>query len=214
MLVSDEYYPALTRPNVNLLTDRIEAVTPTGIRTCAANGEEAERPFDVLIFGTGFVVADIYLNQSIVGRNERNLLDEWAQTGAEALYGLTISGFPNLLFLLGPNTGLGHTSVVHMIESQINYLLDYLDHLEGAGEKAFLDVKPDAQRTHNEALQQQMTGTVWASGCQSWYMNQQGKNTTIWPDLTVTYRRATRRLDPANYVVEQAGQEQVAVSVD
>ena len=211
VLVSDEYYPALTRPNVNLLTDRIEAVTPTGIRTCAANGEKTEQPFDVLIFGTGFVVADIYLNQSIVGRNGRNLLDEWAQTGAEALYGLTISGFPNLLFLLGPNTGLGHTSVVHMIESQINYLLDYLGHLEEAGDQAFLDVRPDAQRTHNEALQQRMMGTVWMSGCQSWYMNQQGKNTTLWPDLTVTYRKATRRIDPANYVVEHAGQEQVAV---
>lgn len=208
ILVSDEYYPALTRPNVELVTDPIEAVTPTGIRTRngtdLVNDSVNDRPFDVLIFGTGFVVADIYLNQSIVGRDGRNLLKQWEETGAQALYGLTVSGFPNLLFLLGPNTGLGHTSVVHMIESQLNYLLDYVRMLEEAGDEAFLDVKPDTQRTHNEELQQQMTGTVWASGCQSWYMNQRGQNTTLWPDLTVTYRKATRRVDRADYVVATA----------
>lgn len=203
VLVSDDYYPALTRPNVDLVTDRIEAVTPTGIRTT----DGTERSFDALIFGTGFVVADIYLNQSIIGRNGRNLLDEWEQTGAQALYGLTVSGFPNLLFLLGPNTGLGHNSVVHMIESQLTYLLDYIQQLEQAGDGAFLDVKPDTQRTHNEQLQQQLVGTVWASGCQSWYMNQRGRNTTLWPDLTVTYRKATRRVNLADYVVERTAGE-------
>lgn len=202
VLVSDDYYPALTRPNVELVTERIEAVTPTGLRTV----DGKERPFDVLIFSTGFVVADIYLNQLIVGRNGRSLLGEWEQTGAQALYGLTVSGFPNLLFLLGPNTGLGHNSVVHMIESQINYLMDYIQILEQTGDDAFLDVKPETQRTHNEQIQQQLAGTVWASGCQSWYMNQQGRNTTIWPDLTVTYRKVTRRVNMADYVVDRAGE--------
>jgi cation diffusion facilitator CzcD-associated flavoprotein CzcO len=211
ILVSDDYYPALTRPNVELVTDPIETVTPTGIRTRhdtragidSGTDSVNDRPFDVLIFGTGFVVADIYLNQSIVGRDGRSLLGEWEETGAQALYGLTVSGFPNLLFLLGPNTGLGHTSVVHMIESQLNYLLDYVRLLEEAGDNAFLDVKPDRQRLHNEQLQQQMTGTVWASGCQSWYMNQQGRNTTLWPDLTVTYRKATRCVKRADYEIVQ-----------
>lgn len=206
ILVSDDYYPALTRPNVELVTDRIEAVTPAGIRTRSASQDSTERPFDALIFSTGFVVADIYLNQLIIGRNSRDLLSEWAQTGAQALFGLTVSGFPNLLFMLGPNTGLGHTSVLHMIESQITYLLDYLQQLEQKGDDAFLDVKPEAQRTHNEQIQQQLAGTVWSSGCQSWYMNQQGKNTTLWPDLTVTYRKATRRVNMADYVVERAGE--------
>ncbi|WP_375446458.1 flavin-containing monooxygenase [uncultured Fibrella sp.] len=204
ILVSDEYYPALTRPNVELVTDRIEHVTPVGIRTSSASQDGTDRPFDALIFSTGFVVADIYLNQSIIGRNGRDLLGEWEQTGAQALYGLTVSGFPNLLFLLGPNTGLGHNSVVHMIESQLTYLLDYLRQLEQAGDDVFFDVKPEAQRTHNAQIQQQLAGTVWASGCQSWYMNQQGKNTTLWPDLTVTYRKATRSVNMADYVVERA----------
>ena len=199
VLVSDEYYPALCRPNVELVTDPIRAVTPTGILT--ADG--TERPLDALIFSTGFVVADIFLTQKLTGRHGRDLLGEWAQTGAQALYGLTISGFPNLLFLMGPNTGLGHNSIIHMIESQLNYLLDYIRHLEEAGEGALLDVKPDRQRTHNQALQTQLASTVWASGCQSWYMNERGQNTTIWPDLTVAYRRATRRLNPADYTLEQ-----------
>ncbi|RYF55592.1 MAG: 4-hydroxyacetophenone monooxygenase, partial [Cytophagaceae bacterium] len=128
-------------------------------------------------------------------------------------FGLTVSGFPNFLFLLGPNTGLGHTSVVHMIESQITYLLNYVQQLEQVGDDAFLDVKPEAQRTHNEQLQQQMTGTVWASGCQSWYMNQRGQNTTLWPDLTVTYRKATRRVNMADYVLERSGNVAVASTV-
>ncbi|WP_229374182.1 flavin-containing monooxygenase [Fibrella rubiginis] len=206
VLVSDDYYPALTRPNVELVTDRIEAVTPTGIRT----QDGAERPFDVLIFSTGFVVADIYLNQTLTGRNGRSLLGEWAQTGAQALLGTTVSGFPNLLFLMGPNTGLGHNSVVHMIESQLNYAMDYIQKLEQVGDDAFLDVKPDVQERHNADLQQQLTGTVWASGCQSWYMNEQGRNTTLWPALTVAYRKRTRRVNLADYTIEHAHQVQEA----
>lgn len=214
VLVSDDYYPALTRPNVTLVTDPIETVTPTGIRTTGTTDPTAEQPFDALIFSTGFQVADLPVVQlpngrtafSFTGRNGRDLLTEWAQTGPQALYGMTASGFPNLLFLLGPNTGLGHTSVVHMIESQLNYLLSYLHTLEQAGDDAFLDVKPDSQRTHNDALQQQMAGTVWASGCRSWYMDAQGRNTTLWPALTVTYRQRTRRVNLADYVIEQAAQ--------
>ncbi len=199
VLVSDHYFPALCRPNVELVTEPIRAITPTGIVTA----EGTERPLDAIILSTGFVVADIFVDQNLTGRNGRNLLGEWAQTGAQALYGVAISGFPNLIFLMGPNTGLGHNSIIHMIESQLNYLMDYLWHLEEAGEGSVLDVKPDRQRTHNHALQNQLAGTVWASGCQSWYMNARGQNTTIWPDLTVAYRRATRRLHLADYTLER-----------
>ena len=101
---------------------------------------------------------------------------------------------------------LGHNSVVHMVESQLNYFIDYLQTLENAGDDAFLDVKPDVQETHNADLQQQLTGTVWASGCQSWYMNERGRNTTLWPALTVSYRQQTRRINPADYTIEHAGQ--------
>ena len=197
VLLSDDYYPALARPNVALVTEAIAEVKPNAIVT--ADG--TEYPVDVLIFSTGFVAADIICDLHVVGRHGRNLFDEWLTTGAEAHYGLTVSGYPNLLFLVGPNTGLGHNSIVHMIESQMAYVLDYLRLLEGAGEGAFLDVKPDVQAAYNQKIQQQLTRTVWASGCQSWYLNAQGKNTTLWPALTVSYRRATRRVNPADYQI-------------
>ncbi|MFD2573607.1 flavin-containing monooxygenase [Spirosoma soli] len=200
VLVSDDYYPALNRPNVELVTDRISEVRATSIIT--ADG--TERPVDALIFSTGFVAADIISDLQIIGRDGRNLFTEWLTTGAEAHYGITVSGYPNLLFLVGPNTGLGHNSIVHMIESQVNYVLDYLRLLDDAGEGAYLDVKPDAQETYNKILQQKLTGTVWASGCQSWYLNAQGRNTTIWPGLTASYRKATRRVKPSDYTVVQA----------
>lgn len=199
VLVSDDYYPALTRPNVELVTDAITEIRPNGIVT--ADGTEC--PVDAIIFGTGFVASEIFCDLNIIGRQGRNLFAEWQKTGVEAHYGLTISGYPNLLVLVGPNTGLGHNSIIHMIESQVNYVLSYLALLEKAGEGASLDVKPEAQQTYNQAIQQKLTGTVWASGCQSWYLNSQGKNTTLWPDLTVSYRRVTRRVNPAEYTLLQ-----------
>ena len=201
VLVSDDYYPALTRPNVELVTDRIDHVTPTGIVTT----DDIERPVDAIIYGTGFVASEIIVDLRIVGRKGHNLHDQWLTSGPEAHYGITVSGYPNLLFLVGPNTGLGHNSIVHMIESQVQYVLGYLDLLDRAGPDAFLDVKPDAQETYNADIQQKMVGTVWASGCQSWYMDSRGKNTTIWPALTVTYRNATKRVNPAHYDVVRVG---------
>ena len=199
VLVSDEYYPALTRPNVELVTDGIAEIRANSIVDKAG----VERPVDALIFGTGFVAADVFRELTIVGLGGRNLLDEWRVTGAQAHYGMTVSGYPNLLFLLGPNSGLGHNSIIHMIESQVNYVLSYLAHLKRAAPNAWLDLNPAAQQTYNDTLQQKLLTTVWASGCQSWYQNAEGRNTTLWPGLTVTYRRATRRINPAEYTVQQ-----------
>jgi cation diffusion facilitator CzcD-associated flavoprotein CzcO len=201
VLVSDDYYPALTRSNVELVTERIEKATPGGIVTT----DGKERPFDVIVFGTGFVASEIICDLHIVGRKRLNLFDQWLGNGPEALYGITASGYPNLLFLVGPNTGLGHNSIVHMIESQVQYVLGYLDLLEQAGPNAFLDVKPEAQEAYTAEIQQKLAGTVWASGCQSWYMDSRGKNTTLWPALTVTYRNATKRVNPADYDVVRVG---------
>ena len=202
VLISDDYYPALTRPNVELITDRITAITPTGI----VSQDGTERSADVIIYSTGFVAAEIFCDLHITGRSGRVLFDEWAVTGPESYLGMTTSGFPNLIFLVGPNTGLGHNSIVHMIESQVNYLLDYLRVLDQAGdEQAFLDVKPAVQQAYNAAIQAKLAGTVWASGCQSWYQDSRGKITTIWPGLTVSFRRQTRRVDPAAYTVVRPG---------
>ena len=197
VLVSNDYYPALTRPNVALETEHITEITPTGMVT--ADGKT--HPADVIIFGTGFVAAEIIADLHIVGLGGRVLFDEWAKTGPEAYYGITASGYPNLFFLVGPNTGLGHNSIIHMIESQMNYVVDCLNLLDTAGPDVFLDVKPDVQQAHNADLQAQLQKTVWASGCQSWYQDSRGKITTIWPALTVTYRKLTRRVNPADYTL-------------
>lgn len=202
VLISDDYYPALNRSNVELITDRIADITPTGI----VSQDGTERAVDVIIYSTGFIAAEIFCDLHISGRDGRVLFDEWAVTGPESYLGMTTSGYPNLIFLVGPNTGLGHNSIVHMIESQVNYLMDYLRVLEQTGdEQAFLDVKPDVQQAYNAAIQQKLMGTVWASGCQSWYQDSRGKITTIWPDLTVAFRRQTRRVDRAAYTVVRPG---------
>ncbi len=200
VLVSSDYYPALNRPNVELVTDRIETITPTGIRT--ADG--IDRPADVIVYGTGFVAADVVSNLNIVGCGGRDLQQTWARTGAQAHKGISVSGFPNLLFLVGPNTGLGHNSIIHMIESQLNYVLGYVRFLYAKGADVFLDVKPGVQAAYNIGLQEDLKTTVWASGCQSWYLNKSGRNTTIWPKLAVDYRRETARINPLDYAVTKA----------
>jgi cation diffusion facilitator CzcD-associated flavoprotein CzcO len=207
VLISDDYYPALNRPNVELVTDGITAVKPNSI----VDKSGLEHPVDAIIFGTGFVVGGVIGTMTITGRYGQNLFDDWLTKGAEAHYGITSSGYPNLLFMVGPNTGLGHNSIIHMIESQVNYALDYLNLLDKAGEGAYLDVKPEAQQRYNDAIQQKLADTVWASGCQSYYLDSKGKNTTIWPSLTTTYRKATRQANPADYDVVFSKQSSPAV---
>jgi cation diffusion facilitator CzcD-associated flavoprotein CzcO len=197
VLVSNDYYPAFNRPNVTLETTSIQEWNAKGIIT--ADG--IQHDFDAIVLATGFVAAEIELYTTITGLNNRDLLSEWRQTGAQAYRGTTVSGFPNLAFILGPNTGLGHNSVVHMMESQMNYLIDYLKLLENHGPNGYLDVNADIQAKHNQHLQTQFEGTVWQSGCQSWYLNREGKNTTLYPRLTAQFRKELKHLDEGAYEV-------------
>lgn len=200
VLISNDYLPALNRPHVELVTDAIREVTPTGIIT----QDGTLREVDAIIFGTGFVASEFLVELHVRGLGGRSLFGEWQQASAEAYRGTTVSGFPNLLLLVGPNTGLAHNSIIHIMESQVNYLLDYLRRLDQAGPGAWLDVRPEAQRQHNEQVQRQLGGTVWASGCQSWYLTAEGKNTTLLPTLTPTFRRSLKRVRLADYVVGRA----------
>ncbi|WP_046243781.1 flavin-containing monooxygenase [Hymenobacter terrenus] len=200
ILISNDYYPALARPNVELVTDGIDHVTSTGIVT----HDGTERPVDAIIFGTGFVVSEFMVDLHIRGRGGRSLFGEWHESSAEAYQGTTVSGYPNLLVLVGPNTGLAHNSIIHIMESQVNYVLDYLRVLEKAGPGAYLDVKPKAQRAYNEMVQQKLSTTVWASGCKSWYQTATGKNTTLLHTLTVSFRRNTRHLRVGDYELLRA----------
>jgi cation diffusion facilitator CzcD-associated flavoprotein CzcO len=194
ILPSNAWYPALSQPNVELVTSGIREVRPNGVVT--NDGNEVE--LDTLIFGTGFHVTDIPMASRVTGRGGRTLDDVW-QGSAQAFRGTTVSGFPNLFILLGPNTGLGHTSVVYMIESQLNYVMDALRKMRERGIES-VDVRPEVQEAYNARLQAAMGQTVWNSGgCKSWYIDANGRNTTIWPDFTWRYRLKMRRFDASAY---------------
>ncbi len=200
ILSSDDFYPAFNRPNVALEIDPIAEITADGILT--ENGTEHE--LDAIIFATGFEVADFTTDMRVVGRNGRELFAEWRENGLEAYRGTTVSGFPNLAFILGPNTGLGHSSVIQMMEAQANYVMKYIELLEKSGANSFLDLKPDVQENYNDFLDEQFEKTVWASGCKSWYMNAKGRNTTLYPRLTSNFHRETRRVDRREYEIVKA----------
>jgi cation diffusion facilitator CzcD-associated flavoprotein CzcO len=194
ILSSDDYLPCFSRENITLETDAILEITPNGIRTANTSHE-----LDVLICATGFEVASISGEMRILGLKGRELLSEWRERGAmEAYKGSSVAGFPNLNFMLGPNTGLGHSSMLAIMEAQANYIMAYTQLLE-RNANAYLDVKAEVQREHNAQLQTQFVGTVWASGCKSWYINSSGKNTTLYPRLVQAFRNRTRDVNPLEY---------------
>ncbi|MBJ8343493.1 NAD(P)/FAD-dependent oxidoreductase [Antrihabitans sp. YC2-6] len=195
ILMSDEYYPALNRDNVEVITDGIAEVTEHGIVT----DDGIERHADAIIYGTGFHVSDPIGPMQVVGKGGVEIRDSWKDTGMEAYLGVSVNGFPNFFLLLGPNTGLGHTSIIFMIESQVNYALQGISMLGEDGLDS-LDVKPEAQREFNDALQERLDDAVWsAGGCKSWYLDEFGKNRTLWPSFTFEYWYKTRNFEPELY---------------
>jgi cation diffusion facilitator CzcD-associated flavoprotein CzcO len=195
ILVSDDFYPSLTRPNVEVITEHIREVRAHSIVT--SDGEERE--IDTIICGTGFHVTDTRLPNYIHGRNGQTLAASW-QPDPTAYLGTAVAGFPNMFLLIGPNTGLGHNSMVFMIESQISYLLDCLRVMERQNAEV-VEVHPEAQEAFDAEMQQRMQGTVWVSGCASWYLDANGRNTTIWPGFTFEFRRRTRHFDAQRYAL-------------
>ncbi|HEU4701023.1 MAG TPA: NAD(P)/FAD-dependent oxidoreductase [Conexibacter sp.] len=195
ILMSDEYFPALQQPNAELVTSAIERIAPGGVVT--ADG--VEHPADAIVWGTGFRVTDMPYVAWLRGRDGRTLGEHWSEHGMQALRGTTVAGFPNLFMLVGPNTGLGHNSIVFMIESQIAYVLDALRTMDARGSIA-CQPTAHAQATFNATVQRRLRGTVWSKGgCASWYLDAHGRNTTLWPGSSWTFRRATRRFDAAEY---------------
>lgn len=195
-LISNEWYPALQQRNMELVTDAIARIEPSGIVT--ADGRTRE--IDTIVLGTGFHVADMPVGEWIRGRDGRTLAEVW-QGSPRAYLGTTVAGFPNLLLMYGPNTNLGHNSIVFMIESQLNYAMDCIAHLDRTGAASF-DVRAEVQERYNTELQRRLRGSVWTTGgCSNWYLDEHGRNSTIWPGSTWPYRRRTRRFDPGSYVL-------------
>jgi hypothetical protein len=154
----------------------------------------------VLIFGTGFHVTDFPLARRIFGSDDVSLAGRWSARPAQTAFrGTTTAGFPNLFVLTGPNTGLGHNSQVFMIEAQIRYVLGALVHARRHAIDR-VEVRPEAQAAYDQMVQRKMRRTVWVTGgCQSWYLDAEGRNVTLWPDFTWSYAWQTRRFDPSRY---------------
>ncbi len=195
ILLSSEYYPALQRPNVSVVTEAIARFDERGIVT--QDGRHHE--LDAVIFSTGFHVADVVAPFEVKGRAGADLGERWRREGAEAYLGTTIPGFPNLFLIFGPNTGLGHNSMVFMMESQIAYAIGALRAMRER-QLASVELRHDALRRYNDALQKRLPKTVWGSGCASWYISSSGKNTTVWPGSTIEFWARTRRFDARSYL--------------
>jgi cation diffusion facilitator CzcD-associated flavoprotein CzcO len=199
ILISGDYYPALARDNVDVVIGGVARISERGV--VAQDGTEYD--VDVIIYGTGFKVHDPLGHLSIVGRDGADLGQLWRDQGLEAYLGTAVAGFPNLFILVGPNTGLGHNSIVYMIESQVHYVLEAMKAMR-ARDAAYVDVKPDAQARFNYDIQAQLDGSVWSSGCASWYLDASGKNRTLWPGFTFKFRAATDEFRAEDYELASA----------
>ncbi|MFW7379295.1 MAG: flavin-containing monooxygenase [Oligoflexus sp.] len=198
ILLSNEFYKAMSRSNTQLITKAIDRVTPHGILT----NDGIEHKFDALICATGFQVAEASAPFSIKGLQGQELSQAW-QNGAEAYLGTSVAGFPNFFIIVGPNSGLGHNSIVFIIESQAQYILDAIKKITVRKLK-YVDVKTAVQQSFNAELARRFKNTVWTTGnCVSWYQTKSGKNTTIWPGFSFQFRQRTRAFRISDYVLHE-----------
>jgi cation diffusion facilitator CzcD-associated flavoprotein CzcO len=207
LVFSNAWYPAIQAPNVDLVTSGIKEVRERAI----VDLDGVEHEIDTLILATGFTPAELPIAERIHGRDGRSLAEVW-DGSPQAYLGTTVTGFPNLLFLYGPNLNLGHTSIVYMLESQLAYALDALRTMRVRGAAEF-EVRPEVQAVYNEELQERLAGTVWNTGCSSWYIDRNGRNSIMWPGFTFEYRRRTRRFDAEAYRLASASTAPASASV-
>ena len=195
IIVTDDFHPALAKPNVSVITSRITEIRPTSIVT----DDGAEHEIDTLILGTGFQVMPVA--DPLTGRDGVALAKRWSNR-REAYLGTTVAGYPNYFMLVGPNTATGHTSVLLYLEAQVEYIVQALRHMETAGASA-LDVRSDIQKAFNEDVQARLESSVWTDGgCRSWYLDPDGGTSVLWPGFTGTFRKALRRFEPADYQID------------
>jgi cation diffusion facilitator CzcD-associated flavoprotein CzcO len=195
IMLTDEWYPTLAQHNVDLVTERIETVTPTSIRDVAG----VERDADAIVLATGFASHDFVAPMAISGGEGRSLAAEWADV-ARAYLGLSMPGFPNLFLLYGPNTNGGTGSVVNTLECGIGHVLAALREMERAG-AGRIEVRPEAAESFDRELRAALAGTVWHSGCSNWYVDENGNDPSQWPWTWSAYRRRTAELAPGAYAL-------------
>jgi cation diffusion facilitator CzcD-associated flavoprotein CzcO len=206
LIVSDDFLPAMARPNVSLVTDRIEAVEQTGVRT----KDGALHEVDVIVYGTGFDTLQFLGTGDITGRDGRSLREAWREA-PRAYLGMSVAGFPNFFMLYGPNTNLGHNSILLMLECQYGYIMQALAEMRGNGGLA-LDLKPRVLAAYNEKLQAELRGTAWAGSCISWYKTADNLITNNWSGPVEEYRARTARFEAELYEVMQRSAVGAAVN--
>ncbi len=194
VLITNDYFPALNRTNVEVVTEPIAAINASGILT----GDGIQRNVDALVLATGFQAAEEVSRFEVKGRNGIDLNEAW-RNGAEAYLGTSVAGFPNMFLVVGPNTGLGHSSMILMIEAQVKLIMESLKAMKLSKAK-FIDVKKSAQQEYNREIQEKLSGTVWQTGgCASWYQTKSGKNVTLWPGFTFSFMKRTEKFEPEKY---------------
>jgi cation diffusion facilitator CzcD-associated flavoprotein CzcO len=193
LLVSDNWFPTVRSPNVHLRTDGVGSIGRTEVMTSAGQ----EIPTDVLVFGTGFRSTDFLHGISVYGRDGESLHQRWAD-GAGAYLGMTVPGFPNFFLIYGPNTNVGHNSILFMIESQLNYLVSAIRHLDRHG-LASMEVRARVADRFDRDMQRRSGRTVYAQGCRNWFTTPTGRHTQNWPGSAVGYWMRTRRVRAKDY---------------
>lgn len=197
ILISNDYYPAFRHDHVRLVTEGISEIKSDALVTVDGEVHEA----DALVLATGFQITDSPTHHRIFGRDGRSLGDVFDTVGRDCYKGTTIANFPNMFFLVGPNTGLGHSSMIFMIESQLNYVADAMATMRRGRIRA-LEVRQQAQRDFVRMLQHRMSRSVWLrGGCGSWYLDKHGVNSTLWPGFSFEFRQLTRKFDVDAYAV-------------
>jgi cation diffusion facilitator CzcD-associated flavoprotein CzcO len=208
VLLSNTWYPMLRQEHVELITDPIAEITPTGVVT--ASGQVVE--VDTILLGTGFSVTDPPIAHRVRGLDGRTLAEQWSAAGMAAYQGMTVPGFPNMFLLTGPNTGLGHTSIVYVIERQVEHVVKALEAMRSAGAQA-MSVRSDVASRFNRRIQRKLQGTVWnAGGCASWYLDEHGTNTTLWPTFTFSLARELADFDLGDYETSYVVSDAAAAS--
>jgi cation diffusion facilitator CzcD-associated flavoprotein CzcO/acetyl esterase/lipase len=193
LLVSSEYLGTFERPDVELITQGVRELTESGV----VAGDGTERPTDVVVLSTGFESTRFLAPMEVRGEDGRELTEAW-RGGAEAYLGTTVAGFPNLFIMYGPNTNLGSGSIISVLESQIAYIVDAVRTLERRG--GWMSVRPEVQKEFDREIHERLSTSVWMTGCNNWYVDENGRNTNNWPGFATEYRWRTRRLNPADYV--------------
>ncbi|PJZ78489.1 flavin-containing monooxygenase [Leptospira neocaledonica] len=197
ILLSNDYYEALAKPNTKVLSESIQEANSDGIIT-----KEGLQKFDTIVFGTGFKATEFLSPMKVKGTNNQDLNEVW-KNGAEAYLGVTVAGFPNFYILYGPNTNLAHNSIVYMIESQVRYIISALNEMNKKGIKALIP-KVRSMQNYNASLNKKFDKFVWDTGCNNWYINSSGKNTNNWPGHTYEYSYKTRKINLSEYEILSA----------